>query len=73
MELYIQLILSISMLIISAGISWGIAQNKLKELERRMSKVEQDHDILVRLDEKVGLLVSFFVDRTRKEDFGKQP
>jgi hypothetical protein len=57
----IQLILAIGTLAVSAGIAWGVSQSKQKSLDIRMSVVEaehkSDHDLLIRLDEKVNIIL----------------
>jgi hypothetical protein len=53
--------LALSALALSAGIAWGISQSKRKSLAIRMGIVEaerkSDHDLLVRLDEKVNIII----------------
>ncbi|MDR1898389.1 MAG: hypothetical protein LBQ55_00085 [Treponema sp.] len=57
----IQLIIAIGTLAVSAGIAWGVASGKLKTLEIKLAIVEgehkTDHDLLIRLDEKVNLIL----------------
>jgi hypothetical protein len=57
----IQLVLAIGTLALSAGIAWGIAQSKQKSLDIRIGIVEgehkSDHDLLIRLDEKVNIIL----------------
>jgi hypothetical protein len=57
----IQLILAVGTLAVSAGIAWGIAQSKQKSLDIRIGIVENehksDHDLLIRLDEKVNIIL----------------
>jgi hypothetical protein len=57
----LQLIIAVATVAISAGIAWGISQNKLKALEIRLAVAESehktDHDLLIRLDEKVNIIL----------------
>jgi hypothetical protein len=57
----IQLIVAIGTLAASASIAWGIYQSKQKSLDTRMGIVEaehkSDHDLLIRLDEKVNIIL----------------
>jgi hypothetical protein len=57
----IQLILAIGTLAVSAGIAWGITQSKQKSLDIWIGIVEaehkSDHDLLIRLDEKVNIIL----------------
>ncbi|MDR0760894.1 MAG: hypothetical protein LBF74_12445 [Treponema sp.] len=57
----IQLVLAIATLAVSAGIAWGIAQSKQKSLDIRIGIVESehkfDHDLLIRFDEKVNIIL----------------
>jgi hypothetical protein len=56
-----QIVLAVGTVAVSAGIAWGISQNKLKALEIRLAIVEgehkSDHDLLIRLDEKISLIL----------------
>jgi hypothetical protein len=57
----IQLVLAIATLVVSAGIAWGITQSKQKSLDIRIGIVESehksDHDLLIRVDEKVNIIL----------------
>lgn len=56
-----QLIIAIATICISAGIAWGIAQNKLKSQEIRLAIVEgehkSDHDVLIKIETKLDMLI----------------
>jgi hypothetical protein len=57
----IQLILAIGALALSAATAWGISQSKRESLDIRMGIVKaghtSNHDLLVRLDEKVNIIL----------------
>jgi hypothetical protein len=56
-----QLITAIGTLAVSAGIAWGVATSKLKNLEIRLAVVESehkiDHDLLIEIKTKLDMLV----------------
>jgi hypothetical protein len=57
----IQLIIAIGTLAASAGIAWGVATSKLKNLEIRLAVVESehkvDHDLLIEIKTKLDMLI----------------
>jgi hypothetical protein len=57
----VQLIIAIATLAVSAGIAWGVATSKLKNLEIRLTVVESkhkiDHDLLIEIKTKLDMLI----------------
>ena len=42
---------------VSISISYGVIKAKISEIERKVEKHDKDHDLLVRIDEKVNSII----------------
>lgn len=43
--------------IISISVSYGVIKTKVANMERKIERFDKDHDLLVRIDEKVSAII----------------